>query len=108
MLTAGSYEVQTAQPCLVGLRADRLLHFLHALFHALLRGISAVVELKSLVYHSPDQLAQCLSASLSLKAATATCMTNRCELQDMLRICSITHNFSVFVYCLGKKKILKE
>lgn len=102
MLTAGSYEVQTVQPCLVGLRADRLLHFLHALFHALLRGILAVVEL--LVYHSPDQLVQFLSASLSLKAATATCMTNRCELQDLLTICSITHSFSVFVYCLGKKK----
>lgn len=106
MLTAGSYEVQTAQPCLVGLRADRLLHFLHALFHALLRGILAMVELKSLVYHSPDQLAQFLSTSLSLKATTATCMTNKCELQDLLTICNITHSFSAFVYCL--EKIIKK
>lgn len=43
-LTAGSYQVQTLQPCLVGLRADLLLQFLHPLFNALLRGIAAMVD----------------------------------------------------------------
>lgn len=42
-LAAGSFQVQTLQPCLVGLRADLLLQFLHC-FNALLRGISAMVD----------------------------------------------------------------
>lgn len=45
VLAAGSYQVQTVQPCLVGLgSASTAALLLHALFHALLRGISAAVD----------------------------------------------------------------
>ena len=59
-LAVGSYQVQTLQPCLVGPRADLLLQFLHALFNALLQGISAMVdgrgEVTPLSASSPDVL----------------------------------------------------
>lgn len=84
--TAGSDQVQTLKPCIVGLRADLLQQFLHALFNALLRGISAMLddrgEVTPLSVSRPDFLLSkqhhFLARACSLTPTTAApCMAER-------------------------------
>lgn len=58
-----------------------------------------MTELKSLVHHFPDELAQFLRTSLPWTLTTATCMTNRprVSLHTSFTICTITHCISTFI-----------